>query len=56
MESFDVYVISVNSQLDKDRPDGVIYDLYKSGTSVLDAVTILEGKTIKTEKKDEKSN
>lgn len=51
MEDFDVYVNSVNSQLDKPRPDGVIYDIYKSGTSVLDAVNILEGENKKKKNK-----
>lgn len=44
MEDFDVYVNAVNSQLDKPKTDGVIYEIYKAGISVLDAVIILEDK------------
>ena len=39
---FDLYATSVNHQLPKDKSDGVIYDLYKLGISVIDAVSILE--------------
>jgi len=41
-EDFDTYTTSVNSQLSKNRPDGILFELYKSGMSVIDAVTILE--------------
>lgn len=48
---FDEYLKNVNYQLPKARPDGVVYELYKAGICILDAVNILEEQT-KQKKED----
>ena len=40
---FDSYYNGINSQLPKPKTEGAVFDLYKLGLSVLDAVSILEG-------------
>ena len=40
---FDSYYNGINSQLPKKKTEGAVFDLYKLGLSVLDAVSILEG-------------
>jgi len=40
---FDSYYNGINSQLPKAVKEGAVFDLYKLGLSVLDAVSILEG-------------
>ena len=46
---FDGYISSVNSVSEKRHKEGVVYDLYKMGVHVLDAVDILEGEFLTKE-------